>query len=74
MNFEAVPSSAHLQALRRSLLANYQEEDLHQLRVTIRRIRSALRCRKEARRGNYAANWAPSPAPPTMPATGIPWS
>ncbi|MCB1695881.1 MAG: CHAD domain-containing protein [Halioglobus sp.] len=46
MNFEAVPSSAHLQALRRSLLANYQEEDLHQLRVTIRRIRSALRCRK----------------------------
>ncbi len=43
MNFELQQSTIRLKALRSSLLAGYSEEDLHQLRVTLRRMRSVLR-------------------------------
>jgi len=43
VNFELQQSTVRLKALHSSLLAGYSEEDLHQLRVTLRRMRSALR-------------------------------
>ena len=43
MNFDLQQSAIRLRALCSSLLAGYSEEDLHQLRVTLRRVRSALR-------------------------------
>ena len=43
MNFDLQQATARLRTLRSSLLANYNEEDLHQLRVTLRRMRSVLR-------------------------------
>ena len=43
MNFDIQQATAHLRTLRSSLLANYNDEDLHQLRVTLRRMRSVLR-------------------------------
>ena len=43
MNFDLQQATAHLRTLRGSLLANYNDEDLHQLRVALRRMRSALR-------------------------------
>ncbi len=43
MNFELQQSTIRLKALRSSLLAGYSEVDLHQLRVTLRRMRSVLR-------------------------------
>jgi CHAD domain-containing protein len=42
MKFKLRRSAALLKAQRRSLLAAYDEEELHQLRITLRRIRSAL--------------------------------
>ena len=42
MNFDVQQATAHLRTLRSSLLANYNDEDLHQLRVTLRRMRSVL--------------------------------
>jgi CHAD domain-containing protein len=43
MNFDLQQATARLRTLRSSLLANYNDEDLHQLRVTLRRMRSVLR-------------------------------
>jgi CHAD domain-containing protein len=43
MNFDVQHATAHLRTLRSSLLANYNDEELHQLRVTLRRMRSVLR-------------------------------
>ena len=43
MNFDLQQSTIRLKNLCSSLLASYSEEDLHQLRVTLRRVRSALR-------------------------------
>jgi len=43
VNFELQQSTVRLKALHSALLAGYSEEDLHQLRVTLRRMRSALR-------------------------------
>jgi CHAD domain-containing protein len=43
MNFDFRQATAHLRTLRSSLLASYNDEDLHQLRVTLRRMRSVLR-------------------------------
>ncbi len=43
MHFELQQSTIRLKALRSSLLAGYSEEHLHQLRVTLRRMRSVLR-------------------------------
>ncbi|MBP6683348.1 MAG: CHAD domain-containing protein [Halioglobus sp.] len=43
MNFELHELTIRLKALHSSLLAGYSEEDLHQLRVTLRRMRSVLR-------------------------------
>jgi CHAD domain-containing protein len=42
MKFKLRRSTALLQARRRSLLAAYDDEELHQLRIALRRIRSAL--------------------------------
>ena len=53
MNFDLQQSAIRLRALCSSLLAGYSEEDLHQLRVTLRRVRSALR---ETPVGNPASN------------------
>ena len=43
MNFDLQQASARLKELRTSLVQNYNDEDLHQLRVTLRRMRSILR-------------------------------
>jgi CHAD domain-containing protein len=43
VNFDLQESTIRLKALRSSLLTGYREEDLHQLRVTLRRMRSVLR-------------------------------
>jgi len=42
MKFKLAKSAKLLKQQRRALLATYDEEELHQLRVTLRRIRSAL--------------------------------
>jgi CHAD domain-containing protein len=43
VNFDLKQPTIRLKALRSSLLASYADEDLHQLRVTLRRMRSVLR-------------------------------
>ncbi len=45
LNFELQASADRLETLRSALLAGYSDEDLHQLRVTLRRMRSFLRGR-----------------------------
>jgi CHAD domain-containing protein len=45
LNFELQAAGIRLETLRSSLLAGYHDEDLHQLRVTLRRMRSSLRDR-----------------------------
>ena len=52
MTFKLARSSKALKKQRRSLLAKYDDEELHQLRVNLRRIRSALESlsTKKARR------------------------
>ena len=52
MTFKLAQSSKALKQQRHSLLANYDDEELHQLRVNLRRIRSALESipTKKARR------------------------
>jgi CHAD domain-containing protein len=45
LNFELQASADRLEALRSALLAGYSDEGLHQLRVTLRRMRSFLRGR-----------------------------
>ena len=52
MTFKLAQSSKALKKQRRSLLAKYDDEELHQLRVNLRRVRSALEStpEKKARR------------------------
>jgi CHAD domain-containing protein len=49
MTIDLQHATARLSTLRDALLAGYTDEDLHQLRVTLRRMRSALRGRSGGR-------------------------
>ncbi|MEZ5573099.1 MAG: CHAD domain-containing protein [Halioglobus sp.] len=46
VNLDLHQGTARLRALRDALSAQYKEEDLHRLRVTIRRMRSVLRSKR----------------------------
>ena len=43
MKLDLQQASTRLRALRKDLLANYNDENLHQLRITLRRMRGVLR-------------------------------